>query len=516
MLATGISREISSQRWTTSDRPPEHLGLRQARDRRGGGVPETDHTSPVDEDDAVADRFERPRRPTAPLGLGVEARVVDRGRRMPGELLREGQVALVVRPLRPGGDEADGAEDLPARDQGHGHVRARRQRACDLELALVEPEGCERLVVDLAHEHRLAVADRAGAGRARRRQHRLLQLARERQLEGVDVLERQTLELAVDEDVDRAPVRNPWHGEPGDVRERLLVVERAAEHTPRLDEEMLAVLGEPAIVDVDRRAHPADHPADVVPGGQRAREMPAVGLVGGAAQPVLALPGLAPRHRFRPTLEQLTDVLGVDDRLPVGLRIPRQAGVVEPSLVVIGDPSVRVGREHDLRHRVGKGPIPLLAFPLEHRDLLGFEQCVLTPDLDRFLPEVDEHGHLRPQDVRVEGLHQIVDGSGSVALEDVLGVLRDRGQEDDRNVPRPLALLDQLGGLEAVHARHLHVEQDRGEFIVQQVAQRLFARLDTDELLAQRLEDRLEREEVLRPIVDQEQLRLLAHGQHSP
>ena len=111
--------------------------------------------------------------------------------------------------------------------------------------------------------------------------------------------------------------------------------------------------------------------------------------------------------------------------------------------------------------------------------------------------------------MRVERLHQIVDGSGSVALEDVLRVLRDRGQEDDRDVPRALELLDQLGGLEAVHARHLNVEQDHGVLVVEQAPQRLFARLDADELLAERLEDRLEREEVLRPVVDEQDPALL-------
>ena len=82
-------------------------------------------------------------------------------------------------------------------------------------------------------------------------------------------------------------------------------------------------------------------------------------------------------------------------------------------------------------------------------------------------------------------------------------------------MPRALELLDQLGGLEAVHARHLHVEQDHGVLVVEQASQRLFARLDADELLAERIEDRLEREEVLRPVVD-EQDPGLAHGQHNP
>ena len=70
----------------------------------------------------------------------------------------------------------------------------------------------------------------------------------------------------------------------------------------------------------------------------------------------------------------------------------------------------------------------------------------------------------------IEGLHQVVDGAHVVAAEDVLCVLGDRGQEEDRDRARPLAVLDQLGGLEAVEPRHLDVEQDRRELVLEEVA----------------------------------------------
>ena len=194
-----------------------------------------------------------------PLGLGVQPGVVDRRRRVPGQLLGERQVVLAVDAAGLGRDEADRAEDLAARDERHGDVGARRERARDLELALVEAEGCERRVVDLADEHRLARADRV-APAAAEREHRLLELAGERELERVDVLEGEPLELAVDEDVDGAPVGDPRHREPRDVGERLLVVERAAEHPAGLGEEGLPLLGEPAVLDVGVRADPADDP----------------------------------------------------------------------------------------------------------------------------------------------------------------------------------------------------------------------------------------------------------------
>ena len=67
----------------------------------------------------------------------------------------------------------------------------------------------------------------------------------------------------------------------------------------------------------------------------------------------------------------------------------------------------------------------------------------------------------------------------------MLILLRERRQEDDRDRARALALLDHLGRLEPVHARHLDVEQDDREVVaVQQDAQRLRRRAGLDELVA--------------------------------
>ena len=74
--------------------------------------------------------------------------------------------------------------------------------------------------------------------------------------------------------------------------------------------------------------------------------------------------------------------------------------------------------------------------------------------------------------------------------------------------------LDQLRGLEAVHARHLDVEQDDREVVAQERRERLVARVREHELVAERLEDRLERDEVLGPVVDEQDVRAprLAHA----
>ena len=123
------------------------------------------------------------------------------------------------------------------------------------------------------------------------------------------------------------------------------------------------------------------------------------------------------------------------------------------------------------------------------------------------LVQVDEDRDLRAQHVRVERLEQVVDRADRVAAEDLLALLVDGRQEDDRDVLGALALLDELGGLEPVQARHLDVEQDRREVLVEQPAQRLLAGGRAHRVEPERLEHRLEREQVLGLVVDEQDTR---------
>ena len=130
------------------------------------------------------------------------------------------------------------------------------------------------------------------------------------------------------------------------------------------------------------------------------------------------------------------------------------------------------------------------------------------------LEEVDEHGDLGLEDLGHDRLGQEVDRADGIAAED-LGVAAVEGrQEDDRGVLRAVAPADQRRGLEPVHARHLDVEQDDGEVPVEQPLQRLGAGLGPDQVLAEVGEDGLQGEEVLRAIVDHEDVDLviIRHG----
>jgi len=64
-----------------------------------------------------------------------------------------------------------------------------------------------------------------------------------------------------------------------------------------------------------------------------------------------------------------------------------------------------------------------------------------------------------------------------------------------------------LGRLQPVHAGHRHVQQDHREVVGEQRLERLLARTRPHQLVVEDAEDRLQRQEVLRAVVDQEDLR---------
>ena len=120
------------------------------------------------------------------------------------------------------------------------------------------------------------------------------------------------------------------------------------------------------------------------------------------------------------------------------------------------------------------------------------------------LEQADEGGDLLPEDVGIERLEEVVDGAGRVAGVDLPPVAVECGDEDDRREARRRQGLDVPRDLVAVHPGHLHVEDDDGEVLVQDVLERFGGVVGADEANAERLESRLEGEEVLGAVVDQE------------
>ena len=126
----------------------------------------------------------------------------------------------------------------------------------------------------------------------------------------------------------------------------------------------------------------------------------------------------------------------MDNRVPgVGARLVRgRSRVLEPATVEIRRIAVDVRRPHDLRHRVGELAVALFARLLERGELLLVQPLGLPLQLGVLLPQLDEDGHLRAQDVRIDGLEDVVDRTGRVAAIEVVLLLGERRDEDDRDV----------------------------------------------------------------------------------
>ena len=163
--------------------------------------------------------------------------------------------------------------------------------------------------------------------------------------------------------------------------------------------------------------------------------------------------------------------------------------------------------ERDADDAVRGGVEDQLVLTTETRELRG-----LVLELLVLAEEVHEDLDLRLEDLRDDRLEEVVDRADGVSLEDVRFVPRERRDEDDRRVAGLLALANQVRGLEAVHFGHLHVEEDDGEIVVEQPLQGLHPRLGADALDVSVGEHRLERDQVVRLIVDEEHLHRLIDG----
>ncbi len=82
-------------------------------------------------------------------------------------------------------------------------------------------------------------------------------------------------------------------------------------------------------------------------------------------------------------------------------------------------------------------------------------------DLLRFLVKLGENAYLGAEDLGNDGRQNVVDGAERVSLGRVHFV-GERRHEDDRCVRRLAPGTNHRGRFEAVHFRHLHVEQDHG------------------------------------------------------
>lgn len=132
----------------------------------------------------------------------------------------------------------------------------------------------------------------------------------------------------------------------------------------------------------------------------------------------------------------------------------------------------------------------------------------LPLDLLVLQEQLDEDRDLGPEHRRDDRLGQEIDGAQRVAAVDLrLGAL-ERRQEEDRRVLRAVALADQLGRLEAVHARHMDVHQDGGIVLIQDSHQGLLPGGGPNQVQSLGGEEGLQGEQVAGLVVHQQDVDL--------
>jgi hypothetical protein len=119
---------------------------------------------------------------------------------------------------------------------------------------------------------------------------------------------------------------------------------------------------------------------------------------------------------------------------------------------------------------------------------------------------------LDKQDHVVERLGDVVDGAEAVTAQAVHVVGVRGGDEDDRRRARAFLAGEQRRGLEAVHVRHLHVEQDQRELVVERRREHFVAGCRFDKIGVDAGEDAPDRDEVGPVIVGDEDLGAMAEN----
>jgi hypothetical protein len=117
---------------------------------------------------------------------------------------------------------------------------------------------------------------------------------------------------------------------------------------------------------------------------------------------------------------------------------------------------------------------------------------------------LDEHAGLAAEDARVARLRDEVDGALGIGARDVGVLERAGGREDDRQLVRARARLDERGGGEAVERGQVDPDERQPDIGARKLRKGLLARGGADDAMAERRENRLEHVEVRHLPVDQQ------------
>src|SRR5450432_4237480 len=133
----------------------------------------------------------------------------------------------------------------------------------------------------------------------------------------------------------------------------------------------------------------------------------------------------------------------------------------------------------------------------------------------RLAEQIGKHGNLVPQDLGIDRFCQVVDRARSVTRNNVLVFHHVRSKKDDRDLAKLLGPLDDLRELETRNPGHSYVEDDGSDVVIEKQVERLVSAAGANESIGRVEKDRLERVEIPRLVIDEQDVDSWIHHRYS-
>ncbi len=181
-----------------------------------------------------------------------------------------------------------------------------------------------------------------------------------------------------------------------------------------------------------------------------------------------------------------------------------RARVGRPSAVANVNAAVGAHPPNGQRQRLGQALQTFLPAALELAKLVLMQARRLLADLLLAQVKFQEDANFGAQNLRLERLKKVVDGTGRISGEYLRVVATGRRNEDDRHVGESRMRSDHGRELETARAGHLNVKYRNRDVLREKLAQRFLCARGGDDRLAEGLERGFERYEIARTVIDHE------------
>src|SRR5436853_2889247 len=100
--------------------------------------------------------------------------------------------------------------------------------------------------------------------------------------------------------------------------------------------------------------------------------------------------------------------------------------------------------------------------------VLFMKELRLTLNLAGLFEELNKNRHLRSQDLRLDRLHDVVNGAERVSSTQVPDAGAVGGEKNDRYIARLLSAANEFSRFQSVDAWHVDIQQHDGNFVIEQ------------------------------------------------